>query len=99
MLFTTFAEFPSVCSALKSFVFDNPCPVGPRGNTGTGRKIVLGRATSPPHVVQVPRSTIHAGLDLPGQVAHGRRLFAMNTPDVVQNFDLNIAGYGFIFLP
>ena len=36
----------------------------------------------------------HAGLDLAGQVADGRHLAAMNTPDVIQNFDLNIAGYG-----
>ena len=35
------------------------------------------------------------GLDLAGQVADGRLFSAMNTPDVIQNFELNITGYGF----
>ena len=37
----------------------------------------------------------HAGLDLADQVADGRPLYAMNTPGIIQNFDLNIAGDGF----
>ena len=42
----------------------------------------------------------HAGLDLAGQIADGRSFSALNAPDIVQNFELNIAGYGLPnFLP
>ena len=36
----------------------------------------------------------HAGLDLAGKVADGRLLSALNTPDVIQYFELNNAGNG-----
>ena len=37
----------------------------------------------------------HAGLYLAGQVAYGRHFSAVTTPDIIQEPNADVAGYGF----